>query len=129
MVRAFWIHLHWTPEEAEEYSRNKERMEAISEAAGSVYLNVEQNQEYMKLSGRCTELVHDVCMKRTIADHILRDRVWPELAPRVLRFYKLTEKPTEQLTDQETRELDSLLEWFSELQRMALDEPAKRSEN
>ena len=120
MVRAFWIHLHWTPAEAEEYSRCKERMEAISAAAGSVYLNAEQNREYMKLSGRCTELIHDIGMKRVGANNALRDRVWSELAPRVLRFQKLTERPSEQLTGDEKRDLETLLEWFSELQREVL---------
>lgn len=82
MVRSFWNLLHWTSEEAEEYSRGKQRMEEIHVAAGSVFLNSEQNHEYMRLSGRCTELQHDVIGKRVIASNALRDRVWPELTPR-----------------------------------------------
>lgn len=119
-VRWFWIRLHWTDEEAKEYSDAETRQEEISAAAGSPYLNAEENREYMDLTKRQTELAHDIGMKRVIDNDTLRDEVWPELAPRVLRFYKLTEKPSEQRTSEETKELQTLLDWFTELQRKVL---------
>lgn len=89
-VRWFWLHLHLTSEEVEEYSKAEKRQEEICAAAGGVYLNAEQNREYMDLAGRQVELVHEIAMKRVAANDALRDRVWPELAPRVLRWEKLT---------------------------------------
>jgi hypothetical protein len=120
MVRSFWRKLHWTPEEAEEYSSGNKRMEEIYIAAGSVYLGSEENREYMRLSKRATELQHDIVGKRHIANEALRARVWPELVPRVLRFCKLTEKRVGELTGAEAEELNGLLEWFSKLQAEAL---------
>ena len=120
-VRELWIQLHWTPEEAKEYLSCKERMEVIHIAAGGPYLGSEENRLYMILSKRCTELVHDIRGKRVAATHAMRDRVWPELVPRALRYWKLVDKPREQLTDAESEELKALLEWFSKLQAEALE--------
>jgi len=121
MVRSFWRQLHWTTEEAEEYSRGKKRMDEIHVAAGGPYLGSEENREYMRLSKRSTELQHDIIGKRVIATVAMRDRVWPDLAPRVLRYWKLREKSLEELTDAEAEELEGLLEWFSKLQAEAFE--------
>lgn len=121
MVNYFWFNLHFTREEADEYRKGKERMEAIHAAAGSVYLNAEQNREYMSLSARSTQLMHDVVPKRQRANEAIYVRVWPDLAPRVLRYWKLREKPLEELTEAEAEELNGLLEWFSKLQAEALE--------
>jgi hypothetical protein len=120
-VRELWIQLHWTDAEAQEYDRCKERMDAIYVAAGSVYLGSEENREYMRLSARSTELVHDIRGKRIGANHAIRDKVWPEFTPRALRYWKLVDKPREQLTGAEAEELKGLLEWFSKLQAEALE--------
>ena len=120
IVRYFWSQLHWTPDEFEEYSAMKTRMEDIRAAAESVNLGAGENQEYVKLSRRSTELVHDILGKRVIITHDIRDRVWPELAPRVLRFRKFMEKPSDQLSSEENKELETLLEWFNKLQREAV---------
>jgi hypothetical protein len=121
LVRELWIQLHWTPEEAKEYLACKERMEGIHVAAGGPYLGSEENREYMILSKRCTELMHDIRGKRVAATHAMRDRVWPELAPRAVRYWKLAEKPREQLTDAEAAELKDLLEYLNKLQGEALE--------
>ena len=121
MVRSFWRQLHWTTEEAEEYSRGKKRMDEIHVAAGGPYLGSEENREYMRLSKRSTELQHDIIGKRVIATVAMRDRVWPMLVPRALRYWKLIEKPREQLADAEAQELRNLTEWFSKLQAEALE--------
>jgi hypothetical protein len=125
MVREFWINLHFTPEEGDEYSAIRKRRDDIYAAAGSVYLGAEENREYMKLSKRSTELAHDIVGKRVIANHAMCDRVWPELAPRVLRYWKLREKPVEELTDAEAEEFKGLLEWFGKLQAEALEAAGK----
>jgi hypothetical protein len=121
-VRAFWIHLHWTSEEAEEYARIDKRRDVLFELWKAGRMTPEEREESTRLSARSTQLAHDLGMKRVIANDAMRDRVWPELAPRVLRFRELTEKPSEQLTGDETKELETLLEWFGELQREALGE-------
>ena len=118
MASYFWSQLHWMTDEYEEYWAIRTRMEDIHAAAGSVYLGAEENRECMKLSERKTELFHDILGKRLRASNALRDRVWPELAPRVIRCYKLQEKP--QLTDDEVEELKGLMEWFSKLRQEAL---------
>jgi hypothetical protein len=120
-VRELWIQLHWTPEEAQEYDRCKEQMESLHVAAGGPYLGSEENRLYMILSKRCTELMHDIRGKRIAATRAMRDRLWPELAPRALRYWKLVDKPREQLTDAEAQELRDLIEWFSKLQAEALE--------
>lgn len=120
-VRELWIQLHRTDEEAQEYLDAHARMDAIAAEAGSCYLNEEQNREYMKLSIRVTQLAHDVWGKRVGANHAMRDRVWPELAPKALRYWKLREKPLEELTDAEAQELKDLQEWFDKLQAEALE--------
>jgi len=115
-VRELWIQLHWTDEEAQEYVRSKERMDVLYATAGSCYLGGEESREYSRLSARCTELVHDIRGKRLAATHAMRDRVWPEFAPRALRYWKLVDKPREELTDAEAQELKDLQEWFDKLQ-------------
>ena len=115
-VRELWIQLHWTPEEAKEYLACHDRMEGIHVAAGGPYLGSEENRLYMVFSKRCTELVHDIRGKRLAATHAMRDRVWPEFAPRALRYWKLVDKPREELTDAEAQELKDLQEWFDKLQ-------------
>jgi len=57
-VRAFWIQLHWTSAEAEEYAAAERRQDEIRVAAGSVYFNTEQNREYNALATRQVELIH-----------------------------------------------------------------------
>jgi len=118
MVSYFWSQLHWMPDEFEEYWAIRTRMEDIHAAVGSVHLGAEENREYMKLNERSTELVHDILGKRVRANNVIRDMVWPELAPRVVRSCKLQEKP--QLTDDEVEELKGLMEWFSKLRQEAL---------
>jgi len=125
MVRSFWRQLHWTTEEAEEYSSGKKRMDEIHVAAGGPYLGSEENREYMRLSKRSTELQHDIIGKRVIATVAMRDRVWLELVPRALRYWKLVDKPREQLTNAEAEELEGLLEWFSKLQAEVLEAAEK----
>lgn len=120
-VRELWHQLHRTPDEVQEYVDAHARMDAIAAEAGSCYLNMEQNQEYMKLSARSTQLAHDVWGKRVIANHAMRDKVWPEFAPKAVRYWKLVDKPREQLTDAEAEELKDLIEWFSKLQAEALE--------
>jgi hypothetical protein len=120
-VRELWIQLHWTDEEAREYVRSKERMDVLYATAGSCYLGGEESREYSRLSARCTELVHDFRGKRVGANHAMRDRVWPEFAPRALRYWKLREKPLEELTTAEAEELKALQEWFDKLQAEALE--------
>jgi hypothetical protein len=117
MVNYFWSQLHFTPDEFEEYWAIRTRMEDIHAAAGSVHLGREQNREYMKLSQRSTQF-RDIIGKRVIANHAMRDRVWPELAPRALRCWKFQEKP--QLTKAEVEESMGLLEWLSKLRKEAL---------
>jgi hypothetical protein len=51
----------------------------------------------------------------------MRDRVWPEFAPRALRYWKLVDKPREELTDAEAQELKALLEWLNKLQAEVLE--------
>jgi hypothetical protein len=119
-VREFWIQLHWTTAEAEEYDAAERRQDEIRAAAGSVYFNTEQNREYNTLATRQVELIHAIRGKRVRANYALRDRVWPELVPRALRYWKLVDKPREQLTGTEAEELKSLLEWSSKLQAEAL---------
>ena len=121
LVREFWIQLHWTDDEAKEYFDAEKRQDEIHAAAGSVYLNSEQNREYMRLATRQTELIHDIRGKRVGVNHVMRDRVWPMLVPRALRYWKLIEKPREQLADAEAQELRNLTEWFSKLQAEALE--------
>ena len=125
-VRQFWIQLNHSLEEAREYSTLKERQDVLYENWLAGRRAPGEAEEWTKVSGRLTQIAHDIVMKRVIANHSLQDRVWPELAPRVLRFRKLTEKPSEELTSEETKELESLLEWFSELQRKALGETSKQ---
>ena len=125
-VREFWIQLNHSPEEAQEYSTLKERQDVLYENWLAGRRAPGEAEEWTKVSGRLTEIAHGIVMKRVIANDALRDRVWPELAPRVLRFRELTEKPSEELTSTETKELESLVEWFSELQREALGETSKQ---
>jgi hypothetical protein len=120
-VRAFWIQLHWTSAEAEEYAAAERRQDEIRVAAGSVYFNTEQNREYNALATRQVELIHDIRGKRVGANRAMSDRVWPEFVPRALRYWKLVDKPREQLTDVEAEEFKGLLEWFSKLQAEALE--------
>lgn len=119
-VRAFWIHLHWTPAEAEEYEAINKRQDVLQAKWKAGTMTAEDQREEMNLSARSTYLAHDVGMMRVLANHALRDRVWPELAPRVLRWWKLTEKAAAELTGDESKELEALQEWFTALQREAL---------
>jgi hypothetical protein len=125
-VRELWLQLHWTDEEAKEYLACHDRMEGIHIAAGGPYLGSEENREYMMLSKRCTELVHDIRGKRIAATHAMRDRVWPELAPRALRYWKLVDKPREQLTGAEAEEFTALSEWLDKLRAEALETAEKQ---
>ena len=108
MVRYFWIRLNWTQEEEDEHHRCREQMDAIHDAAGSVYLNAEQNREYMKLSARATQVARDIGMKRVCANDAMRDRVWPELAPRVLRYWKLLENGKRRIAELNADEAEEL---------------------
>jgi hypothetical protein len=118
MVRYFWIRLHWTPGEAEEYDTIQKRRKILFENWTAGRMTAEEQAEYAKLN---TQLCDDIGVKRGIANEAMYDRVWPELAPRVLRLRKLQEKPLEELTDAEAEEWKGLLEWFSKLQREALE--------
>lgn len=119
-IRWFWIQLNSSPEEAEESSILNKRREVLYQNRLTGKSTPEETAEWTKVSGRITELAHDIGMRRVSANSALRDRVWGDLAPRVLRYYKLTEKPNEELTDDETEELVAILKWFKELQREAL---------
>ena len=127
LVRSFWIQLNYSPEEAQEYSALDKRREVLYQNWLAGKRPPEEQDEWTRVSGRCTEIAHDIVMKRVIANHILRDRVWPELAPRVLMFRKLSAKTIEELNDDETEELKGLLEWFSKLRQEAL-RPQKQQE-
>jgi hypothetical protein len=116
-VRGFWIQLNHSPEESQEYSVLRERQDILYENYIAGKWTPEMQEEWTRNGGRMTQIAHDIVMQRAIGNRPLRDRVWPELAPRVLRFYKLTEKPSAELTGDETKELGFLMEWFSELQR------------
>jgi hypothetical protein len=125
-VRAFWIQLNYTPKEAREYFTLNKRRKLLYENYLAGRRAPGEAEEWTNVTGRMTEIAHDIVMRRVIANRSLRDRVWPDLAPRVLRFCKLTEKPTEELTSNEAKELESLQEWFNELQREALGETSKQ---
>jgi hypothetical protein len=118
MVRYFWIQLQWTPDEAEEYYTIQKRRKILFETWKADRMTAEEQAEYMRLN---TQLCDDIGMKRGIANEAMCDRVWPELAPRVLRYWKLRGKPVEELTDAEAEELKGLLEWFGKLQAEALE--------
>jgi hypothetical protein len=121
-VRQLWIQLHYTDEEAREYRTLHERHEVLFqkyEVARS--LSPEELEEWNKNGQRCAEIAHDTVMRRVAANRAMRDRLWPELAPRALRYWKLVDKPRDQLTDVEAEELNGLLEWFSKLQAEALE--------
>ena len=120
MVREFWINLHFTPEAAEEYSKGEKRMEYLHELWLACNWSKEYEMESTRLSERSIEL-DDIVENRVSANKALCDRVWPEVAPRVLRLRKLQEKPVEELTDAEAEELKGLLEWFGKLQAEALE--------
>ena len=90
-------------------------------------MSTEEAEEWTMNIARSTHISHDIVMQRVIANHALRDQVWPELAPRVLRWRKLAEKPSEGLTGDEKRELETLENWFTKLQREALGEASKES--
>ena len=119
-VRAFWIQLNYSPEEAEEYSTLDKRREVLYENYLAGKKSLEEQAEWTKITERCTQIAHDIVMARVGRNQSLRDRVWPGLAPRVLRFRELTEKPSQELTGDEKRDLETLLDWFSELQQEAL---------
>jgi hypothetical protein len=119
-VRWFWIQLTYTREEAEEETRLRQRQDTIFRKWETA--TPEERQEYDTLEKRIVEICHDTVMQRVVNNHAMRDRVWPELAPRVLRFHKLAEKPSGELTSEQKRELETLTKWFSELQREALGE-------
>ena len=121
-VRFFWIQLNYSPQEAREYSALKKQREILYGNYLAKRRAPGEAEEWITVSGRMTEIAHDIVMQRVIANDSLRDRVWPDLAPRVLRFCKLTEKPTEELTSGEVEELEGLAKWFSELRREALGE-------
>jgi len=125
-VRWFWIQLNYSPQEAREYSTLKKQREILYGNYLAKRRAPGEAEEWTKVSGRMTEILHDVVMQRVIANDSLRDRVWPDLAPRVLRYHKLTEKSTEELTSSEAKELESHIKWFSELQREALGETSKQ---
>jgi hypothetical protein len=129
-VRALWIRLHYTDEEAREYQTLHERHETLYqkyEAADPHSLSTEELEEWNKNGRRSAEIAHDTVMRRVVANHAMRDRVWPELVPRALRYWKLVDKPREELSGAEAEELNGLLEWFSKLQAEAL-EAAERFE-
>jgi hypothetical protein len=118
IVRYFWIQLHWTPGEAEEYDTIQKRRKILFENWTAGRMTAEEQAEYAKLN---TQLCDNIGVKRGIANEAMYDRVRPELAPRVLRVWKLHEKTREGLTDAEAEELKGLLEWFGKLQVEALE--------
>jgi hypothetical protein len=119
-VRWFWIQLHYTDDEAEEEAWLKKRQDVLYEKWQAGKQSPEEHAEYSRLEERIVQICHDVVMERVGRNDGLRDQVWPELAPRVLRYWKLREKPGEGLTAREKQELESLLEWFGKLQQEAL---------
>jgi len=119
MARSIWINLHWTQEEADEYVRIDKQLDVLTSVPG-------HQEEYSKLSARSTYLAHDVGMKRTQANDQMRDRIWPELVPRVLRFSELTGKPEDTLPDAEMRELNDLTKWFMDLRVKAVESAEKQ---
>jgi hypothetical protein len=80
-VRWFWIQLHHTPEEAEEHATLQQRQDALFENYKAGNETSEEQQEWTKNESRIVEIAHNT-MQRVSATHALRDRVWPELAPR-----------------------------------------------
>jgi hypothetical protein len=121
MVGYFWFNLHKTPHEAAAYAEAEQRQQEIHDAAGSVYLSTEQNAEYERLAKLQVQIGHDIVPKRMRVNETMYNRILPELAPRVLRYWKLKEKPVDELTDAEAQELEGLLEWFDKLQAEALE--------
>ncbi|MGA2626201.1 MAG: hypothetical protein ABSF63_03960 [Candidatus Bathyarchaeia archaeon] len=119
-VRWFWIQLNYTPEEAEEDIGLRKRKEILYENWLAHKSLPGEQDEWTKIESRLVELIHDIVMPRAERNSALRDRVWPELTGRVLRWHKLGEKPSEQLTGDEVKELGLLTAWFDELQREAL---------
>jgi len=137
-IRGFWIQLNYSPQEQEEYSKLKERQDVLyanwlarrnggMQDPRPMMMSTEEAEEWTMNIARSTQISHDIVMQRVIANHALRDQVWPELAPRVLRWRKLAEKPSEGLTGDEKRELETLENWFTKLQREALGEASKES--
>jgi len=120
MVGYFWFNLHKTPHEDAAYAEAEQRQEEIVKAAGGPYLTTEQNAEYERLAKLQVQIVHDIVPKRMRVNEAMYDKILPEFAPRVLRYWKLREKPLEELTDAEAQELKDLQEWFDKLQAEAL---------
>jgi hypothetical protein len=120
MVRAFWIRLNYSPEEGEEEVALEKRSEILYQNWLARKSLPGEQEEFSKVSARSTEIAHDIVMMRVIANHALRDRVWPEFVTRVLRFRQLTDETSTDLSSDESKELETLLEWFNELQCEAL---------
>jgi hypothetical protein len=127
-ARAIWINLHWTQEEADEYANIHKRLDVLLEnAKARSYQRIPGEQaESSRLSARATELAHDIGMKRALGNHAMRDHIWPELVPRVLRLRKLTEKPEDALPEAEMRELNDLTKWFMDLRIKAVESAEKQ---
>ncbi|MGP8069874.1 MAG: hypothetical protein ACLP5V_08295 [Candidatus Bathyarchaeia archaeon] len=126
MARGIWINLHWTREEADEYANIRKRRDVLHEKWLQGKTTPEENQESSRLSERSTYLAHDISMRRCLANDVMRDRVWPELVPRAIRFTKLTEKPEDTLPDAEMQELNDLTKWFMDLRVKVVESAEKQ---
>ncbi len=128
LARSLWINLHWTKEEADEYGNIRKRLDVLLEnAKARSWKRIPDEQaEWERLSERSTYLAHDVGMKRCIANNVMRDQVWPELVPRVLRFSELADKPEDTLQDAEMRKLNDLTKWFLDLRAKAVESAEKQ---
>ena len=124
-VQAIWVRLHFTSEEHAEYCDLNEHDNALYENYLGDNWTPEMQLKSTRIGRRMLEIDHDTVLQRSIRNRPLRVKVWPELAPRVLRLCKLTAKPEEQLSFQEKEELDDIVEYFNELQKRALGEDWK----
>jgi hypothetical protein len=90
-----------------------------------VYFTTEQNEEYTRLAKLQVQIVHDIVPKRVRANEAMYDRILPEFAPKVLRYWELKPRAPEDLPLDELRELMDLMKYFERLREQILEAAAK----
>jgi hypothetical protein len=125
MVGYFWFNLHKTPHEDAAYAEAEQRQEEIVKAAGGPYLTTEQNAEYERLAKLQVQIVHDIVPKRMRVNEAMYDKILPEFAPKVLRYWELKPRAPEDLPLGELRELVELMKYFERLREQILEAAAK----
>ena len=130
-LQAFWLELHFLPEEASEIRALHERHEILyqkycADPTSSKVANPELIAEWQSNGKRTSEIIQaaKVRMERT---RLMKARLWPDFCRRVLRLWKLAEKPGDQLTRDEAEESRCLQEWLGQVQHDAL-EPSSAGE-